>query len=58
MSYVEGFILAVPADRREDYRRHAEEGAALLRQFGAIRIVEAWGDDVKEGKWTDFRRAV
>ena len=58
MSYVEGFILAVPADRREEYRKHAEQAAVIFREFGATRVVEAWGDDVKEGKWTDFRRAV
>lgn len=26
--------------------------------MGATRVLECWGDDVKPGQWTDFRRAV
>jgi uncharacterized protein YbaA (DUF1428 family) len=58
MSYVEGFIAAVPEQNREAYRQHAAGAAALVHEFGVTRHVEAWDDDVKEGKHTDFRRAV
>ncbi|MBU3077900.1 DUF1428 family protein [Sphingomonas sp. XMGL2] len=58
MNYVDGFVLAVPADRKEEYRRHAAEAAPLFKEFGVLRHVECWGDDVPEGKVTDFRMAV
>ena len=58
MTYVEGFILAVPADRKDEYLRHAASAVPIFRDFGVTRHVEAWGDDVPEGKVTDFRRAV
>jgi uncharacterized protein YbaA (DUF1428 family) len=58
MTYVEGFVLAVPAARKEEFREHAAGLAPLFRQFGVARVVEAWGDDVPDGKVTDFRRAV
>ena len=58
MTYVEGFVLAVPADRKDDYLKSASDAAPLFREFGATRQVEAWADDVPEGKVTDFRRAV
>ena len=58
MPYVEGFIVPVPAENRDSYRRHAEAAAPLFAEFGATRLVEAWEDDVADGKVTDFRRAV
>jgi uncharacterized protein YbaA (DUF1428 family) len=35
-----------------------EKHAAIFREYGALRVVQAWGDDVPEGKVTDFYRAV
>jgi uncharacterized protein YbaA (DUF1428 family) len=58
MTYVEGFILAVPAEKRDEYRRHAAGAVPLFEEFGATRMVEAWEEDVADGKVTDFRRAV
>jgi uncharacterized protein YbaA (DUF1428 family) len=58
MSYVEVFVAAVPAANADSYRKHAAQSAAILREFGARRIVDTWGDDVPDGKTTDFRRAV
>ncbi len=58
MTYVEGFVAAVPAANKEAYRKHASEALAFIKDSGATRMVEAWGDDVPDGKLTDFKGAV
>jgi uncharacterized protein YbaA (DUF1428 family) len=58
MSYVDGFVAAVPAANKELYRKHAAEALALFKEFGVTRMVECWGDDVPRGKLTDFWGAV
>ncbi|MNF27844.1 hypothetical protein D3C84_85060 [compost metagenome] len=58
MSYVDGFVLAVPTANKEIYRKHAEAAGAVFKEYGALKLVECWGDDVPEGKVTSFPMAV
>jgi len=58
MTYVEGFVAAVPTANKEAYLKHASDAAPLFKEFGATRMVENWGDDVPKGKVTDFQGAV
>jgi len=56
--YVQGFVIPVPEGKREAYRKMAEDAWDMFKSYGALSVVEAWGDDVPEGKQTDFYRAV
>ena len=58
MTYVEGFIVAVPTANKEVYRQHALGAWPMFSEFGMTRLVEGWGDDVPDGKVTDFKGAV
>src|SRR5690606_36213941 len=58
MAYVDGFGAAVPAGNKDAYLANAAYAAVLFHEFGATRVVECWGDDVPEGRLTDFYRAV
>ena len=57
-AYVDGFVAPVPSGNREAYLAMAQKATAKFREYGAVRVVEAWGDDVPDGRVTDFRRAV
>lgn len=58
MSYVDGFVIAVPTANKQKFTDHAAMADPVFMEMGATHIVEAWQDDVKDGKVTDFRRAV
>jgi len=58
MTYVDGFVLAVPTANRETYRWHAATAAIVFKEHGALAVVECWGDDVPEGELTSFPMAV
>jgi uncharacterized protein YbaA (DUF1428 family) len=58
MSYIDGFVIPVSEGKKDAYRQMAEWAAPILKEHGALQIVECWGDDVPTGKLTDFFRAV
>jgi Protein of unknown function (DUF1428) len=41
MSYIDGFLIPVPTDKKEAYRALATKAAALFKEYGATRVVES-----------------
>ncbi|MGJ7904192.1 DUF1428 domain-containing protein [Lysobacter sp. 1R34A] len=58
MSYVDGFVLAVPKKNLAAYRRLASKAGKIWMEYGALQYVESVADDVKPGKSTSFPQAV
>ena len=58
MAYVDGFVIPVPKDKLEDYKKMAEVGRDVWMSHGALSYCEAIGDDVPMGELTSFPRAV
>ena len=58
MAYIDGFLIPVPNDRKDEYLAQARAAAPIFLDLGATRVVETWGDALTRGKVTDFYRAV
>jgi uncharacterized protein YbaA (DUF1428 family) len=58
MTYIEGFLLPVPASNRDAFEKHARDNAPFFKKHGVKRVVEAWGDDVPDGKINDLKKSV
>ena len=55
--YVQGFLLAVPENKKDEYTKMAAGASDMFKSYGCTEIVEAWEDKVDDGKVTDFRMA-
>jgi uncharacterized protein YbaA (DUF1428 family) len=58
MSYVDGFVVAVPKNKLEAYKLISRKAGEVWKEYGAKDYVECVGDDVPYGELTSFPRAV
>ncbi|MDO8370361.1 MAG: DUF1428 domain-containing protein [Pseudomonadota bacterium] len=56
--YVDGFVVPVPTDKLDAYRRIARKAGRIWREHGALEYIECVADDVKPGKLTSFPQSV
>jgi uncharacterized protein YbaA (DUF1428 family) len=53
--YVDGFVLVVPADKTEEYKKIAEMGRDSWMKHGALSYYECRGDDLKQQEMGDAK---
>lgn len=58
MSYIDGFLVPVPLGKKQAYIEMARAAQPVYLEYGALRVVESWGDDLPKGKVNDFHTAV
>lgn len=56
--YVDGFVLAVPKKKINEYKKLARKAGKIWMEYGALSFYECMGDDVPEGKVTSFSKSV
>lgn len=58
MSYIDSYVIPVPANRLSAYRRLARKAGKIWLEQGALEYVECLADDVAQGKYTSFPQSV
>ena len=58
MAFLDITVIPVRTEDKAAYLEHSRRTTALFREFGAVSVTECWGEDVPDGKLTDFKRAV
>jgi uncharacterized protein YbaA (DUF1428 family) len=58
MSFLDITVIPVPTANKEAYLEHSRFSTPFFKEHGALTVTETWGEDIPEGKLTDFRRAV
>lgn len=58
MTYIDAVAAAVPTAKKAEFIAHAKVTAAIFKDYGALKLVDCWGDDVPDGVLTSFPMAV
>lgn len=58
MTYITVAVYPVPKAKKDAFIAHSQALTPLFKKHGALAAVDAWGDDVPEGKVTSFPMAV
>ena len=56
--YFQSVIIPVKTGNEQAFLDMAEKMSSFFAGYGATRSVECWGDELMDGKVTDFRKAV
>ena len=54
MPYVDGFVIPIPADKIEIYRKIAAKAGKVWMEYGALEYRECVGDDLEVEKMVPF----
>ncbi len=58
MPFLDITVIPVRTPDKASYLEHSLRTTVLFKECGALAVTECWGEDVPDGKVTDFKRAV
>lgn len=57
-TYVDAYVHAVSFIHKEAFIRHTQHNALVYKEYGAIRVMECWADDLPSGRINSYGHAV
>jgi TetR/AcrR family transcriptional regulator, transcriptional repressor for nem operon len=57
-TYVDGYVIPVPVANKAAYVKHVQDNILVFKQYGALRVMECWADDVPTGRINAYDHAV
>ncbi len=58
MTFIDAFVAPVPNGKRGDYDGFLRKQHKLIKDHGALRVIDCWEADVPDGKLTSFPLAI
>ena len=58
MPFVAINVIPVPTADKAAWLAHGRKTTPVFTDHGALAVTECWGEDVPDGRLTDFKRAV
>jgi uncharacterized protein YbaA (DUF1428 family) len=58
MTYVDGFVLAIPKRKLQIYRRIAQKAGRVWMDHGALEYIECIGDDLNTKMGVSFSKVI
>lgn len=58
MPFLDITVIPVLSANKAAWLEHSRRQTPLFKEHGALAVTECWGEDVPDGKVTDFKRAV
>ena len=58
MPFLDITVIPVATADKAAWLEHSRKTTLIFKEHGALSVTECWGEDVPDGKITDFKRAV
>jgi TetR/AcrR family transcriptional regulator, transcriptional repressor for nem operon len=56
-TYIDGYVMVVPQANKQAFIEHVKQSIPIYKEYGALRIVDCWADDMPTGRVNTYSHA-